>query len=147
MKMKLKLTLLLFGASFLWMMGCKKHEGVATTIIGTNLEAPKPGTLTGTFTATGGLNTSGTHVMVVEPLGTDSIHCTWTMTAPDGTFIMLQDCEKPPKMSGSWHITGGTGRYVGLRGNGTLTMMFPPDPGVPPGAIGVETNTGVVWWR
>jgi hypothetical protein len=145
MKMQLKLMLFLLGGSFMFLMGCKKDEGRATTITGTNLAVLKPGTLTGTFTATGGLNTSGTHVMVIQPVGTDSIHCTWTMTTPEGTFIMLQDCLKPPGMSGRWQIISGTGHYAALRGNGTLTMMFAPDPSVPPGALSIETNTGVVW--
>jgi hypothetical protein len=140
-----KLMLALLGVSFTFLMGCKKDEGRSTTITGINLAILKPGTLTGTFTATGGLNTSGTHVMVIQPVGTDSIHCTWTMTARDGTFTMIQDCLKPPGMSGRWSIISGTGHYTFLRGNGTLTMMFAPDPSVPSGALSVETNTGVVW--
>ena len=80
--------------------------------------------------------------MIVQPVSTDSIHCTWTMTAREGTFIMLQDCSLTT-MTGSWQIISGTGRYTALRGNGTLTMMFPPN--VPPGVLGIETNTGTVW--
>lgn len=141
--MHLKLMLLLFGVSFITLTSCKKNDvGVPTTIIGTNLSSPKTGTLTGTFVATGGLNTSGTHVMVVEPVGTDSIHCTWTMTAQQGTFVMLQQCSFTT-MTGAWQIISGTGRYTSLRGRGTLTMMFPPD--VPAGVLGIETNTGIVW--
>ena len=141
--MKLQLMLLLLGVSFISLTSCKKKDsGVPATITGTNLNSPKPGTLTGTFIATGGLNTSGTHVMLVQPVGTDSLHCTWTMTAREGTFVMLQDCSLTT-MTGSWHIISGTGHYTALRGNGTLIMMFPPN--VPPGVLGIETNTGTVW--
>jgi hypothetical protein len=143
MKMKLKLMLLLLGVSFIALMGCKKHEGSAITIVGTNLASPKPGTITGTFTATGAFNTSGTSLMIVVPVGTDSIHCTWTATAPEGTFTIGMDCEKPPKMLGVWKVTSGTGRYRHLQGSGSLVMMFPPD--VPPGVLTTETMTGVVW--
>ena len=129
MKIQLKLMFILFGVSFIFLVGCNKHHGVATTITGTNLSELKPGTLTGTFIATGGLNTSGTYVMVVQPVGADSAHCTWTLTAPEGTFILLQDCSLPT-LTGSWHIISGTGHYEDLRGDGSITMMFPPN--VPP---------------
>lgn len=141
--MKLKLTLLLFGVSIIFFMGCRKDPGRAVTIVGTNLNSPKPGTLTGTFTATGAFNTSGTAVMVVVPVGLDSIHCTYAMTARNGTFNIAMDCEKPPKMTGVWKVINGTGRYNHLQGNGSLIMMFPPD--IPAGAISTETMTGVVW--
>ena len=142
--MQLKLMLLLFGVSFITLMGCRKNDHFAPiTIKGTNLASPKPGTLTGTFTATGAFKTSGTALMIVVPAGTDSIHCDYTMTAPEGTFTLGLDCEKPPKMLGVWKVTGGTGRYKNLQGNGSLVMMFPPD--VSPGAISEETMTGVVW--
>ena len=146
MKMQLKLMLLLFGVSFITLMGCRKHDRCEVTIIGTNLAVAKPGTLTGTFTATGALQTSGTHVMVVEPVGADSIYCTWTLTAPKGTIIILQNCSTTT-MTGIWNIISGTGAYTFLKGKGTLTMSFPPDPIVPPGALGVETMPGVIWWH
>jgi hypothetical protein len=146
MKLQSRLLLLLLGASFIALMGCKKHIDVSPIIIkGTNLESPKAGTLTGTFIATGGFNTSGTALMVVEPVGTDSIHCVYTMTAPDGTFILALDCEKPPKMNGVWKVIDGTGHYKHLRGRGSLVMMFPPD--VPAEALSEETMTGVIWWH
>jgi hypothetical protein len=144
MKMQLKLMLLLSGVSFIFLMGCKKDEGRSIVITGTNLAVAKPGTLTGTFTTTGAFNTSGTHIMVVQPVGTDSIHCTWTLTAPEGTIILLSECSTMA-MTGAWHIASGTGHYATLRGNGTLNMYSPPSPVVPTGALGVEINTGVVW--
>lgn len=126
------------------MYGCKKEEGLKTVITGTNLSSPKPGTLVGTFTATGGINTTGTHVMIVKPISADSIHCNWTMTAREGTFVMIQDCSRS-NMTGNWYIQSGTGAYAFLNGKGTLTMMFPPN--VPAGILGIETNTGTVWFH
>ena len=137
--------LLLFGVSIIFLIGCSKPEGHSITITATNLESPKAGILTGTFSVTGAFTSSGTHLMIVVPVGTDSIHCTTTCTAPEGTFVLSMDCEAPPMMSGHWKVIDGTGAYALLRGSGPLTMMFPPDPSVPAGALGVETLTGVAW--
>ena len=120
MKRQLKLMLLLFGMSFIFLMGCKKHDGRPITIASTNLESPKPGTITGTFIATRAFSTSGTQVMDVVPLGTDSIHCALICIAQEGTFNIVMDCEKPPMMSGHWKVTSGTGAYTSLRGSGRL---------------------------
>jgi hypothetical protein len=142
MKTQLKLMLLLFGASFITLNGCKKHEdGEKITMIVTHLVVLKPIVLTGTFTSTGALNISGTSIMDVLPAG-DSAHCTQTMTTPEGSFTMHQDCSGT-NMTGSWHIISGTGRYAHLKGSGTLTMMFPPN--VPAGVKGIDTITGIVW--
>lgn len=141
--MQLKLMLLLFGVSFFTFIGCEKHDNDTITIAATNLESPKPGTLTGTFTATGEFNTSGTHLMLIQPVGTDSIYCTTTFTAPEGTFIMSMHCSFVNN-TGHWNITSGTGHFAVLRGGGSLIMVFPPDPSVPSGALGVETMTGEV---
>jgi hypothetical protein len=142
MKMQLKLTLLLLGVSFMFFIGCKKHEGdQAVTITVTHTTFLKPIVLTGTFVSTGEINVSGTSLMDVHPAG-DSAHCTQTMTTPDGSFTMHQDCSST-NMSGAWYITSGTGRYAHLQGKGTLTMMMPPN--VPTGVLGIDTLTGIVW--
>jgi hypothetical protein len=50
-------------------------------------------------------------------------HCVVTLIAPDGVIIIHQECQfatSPP--SGRWEIVSGTGAYVNLRGNGSLTM-------------------------
>jgi hypothetical protein len=145
MKMKLKSMLILFGVFMLILLGCTKREGRAVIIKGTSLASPKPGTLTGTFVATGAFNTHGVGEMVVVPVGEDSIHCTYKLTAPEGDIHMVMDCEMPPGMTGVWKITGGTGYYSGMTGRGTLVMMFPPDVAV--GVISEETMTGEVWMR
>ncbi len=142
MKIKLQLILLLFGVSFISLMGCKKHENEKTvTIVVTHTTLVKPIVLTGTFIATGELAISGISLMDVHPAG-DSAHCTQTMTTKNGSFTMHQDCSNI-NMTGSWYITSGTGSYSHLQGKGTLTMMFPPN--VPDGVLGIDTLTGIVW--
>jgi hypothetical protein len=79
--------------------------------------------------------------MSVNPVG-DSAHCTQTMTTPQGSFTMHQDCSST-NMTGRWFITSGTGHYAHLQGKGTLTMKFPPD--VPAGVLGIDTLTGIFW--
>jgi hypothetical protein len=142
MKLNLKLTLLFLGASFIFLAGCNKEdEKKAITITVTHLVVTKPIYISGTFVSTGSIQTSGTSLMIVNPVG-DSAHCTQTMTAPEGTFTMHQDCSAT-NMTGSWYITSGTGLYAHLHGKGTLTMMFPPN--VPTGVVGIDTITGMVW--
>src|SRR5260221_4894461 len=149
MKKQLKLVLLLLGISFILLPGCEKKSH-STTIKATNLvNLNRKGApiFTGTFTARGGLNTSGTHLMFVVPEKDPTfIDCTTTMTAPEGTFIILMHCSLTAN-TGEWHIASGsgTGLYKFIVGSGTLTMMFPPSPSVPPGALGVETMTGKVF--
>lgn len=144
MKMQLKSMLLLLPLSFIFLVGCKKHEGdQSATITVTDLAKPKPGFVTGTFTTTGALSVSGTSLMEVHSAaGGDSSHCTVTLTAKEGTITMHYDCSNI-NMSGAWHITDGTGKYTKLQGNGTLTMMRPPN--VPTGVVGIETLTGLMW--
>lgn len=145
MKKQLHLTLLLVGLSFIIFTGCKKDHGLPTTIVLTSLAStPEPYTETGTFLATGGLSTSGTFVMVIEFVGTDSLHCTVTNTAPEGTFNTILNCSLITN-EGKWFVASGDGAYKFLQGRGSLLMRFPPDPNVPAGALGTETQTGVVW--
>jgi hypothetical protein len=142
MKIQLKSTLLFSVLISIFLSGCNHHDcqGKATTIIGTNKEQVKVGTLKGTFTTNGGIVTSGITLMIVKPVGADSIYCTTTFTASEGTFLMLMYCSTT-NMTGSWNITSGTGTYTRLRGSGNLVMTFPPD--VPAGVLSVETMTGI----
>ena len=142
MKMKFKLLLVVLGMFMLMQLGCTKREGRAIVIKGSITSSPKPGTLIGPFVATGAFNTHGVGEMVVVPNGEDSIHCTYKLTAPEGHFDMIMDCEMPPGMTGVWKITGGSGYYSGMKGHGTLVMMFPPD--VPAGVLYEEIMTGEV---
>lgn len=150
MKKQLRLILLLFGISFILIPGCNKKKVHATTIEAVNLVNLNPKgapIFTGTFTSGGGLNTSGTHLMFVVP-ETDPtlIDCTTTMTAPEGTFIILMHCSLTDN-TGIWHIASGsgTGLYKFISGSGSLVMEFPPSPSVPQGALGVETMTGKIF--
>ena len=81
--------------------------------------------VTGTFTTSGALTISGTAFMHVDlnPFNGIRAHCAVTLTASNGTIIIDQQCQfasSPPK--GRWEIVDGTGAYVNLNGNGSLTM-------------------------
>jgi len=144
MKMKLRFSLILLGSALLYLAGCKKDEQHAVTITGdyTNSTPTKDGAHnTGYFTTTGAFKTSGTTVMDIHISG-DSSHCTASFTSSDGSFSLNMNCSDV-NMTGHWNITSGTGRYRELRGEGSLTMSFPPD--TPAGVIGVEVLTGEVW--
>jgi hypothetical protein len=84
--------------------------------------------VSGNFTTTGALTISGPATMHVDFLGTlgTVAHCVVTLIAPNGTIYIDQQCQfasSPPK--GRWEIVSGTGAYVNLNGNGSLTM--PPN--------------------
>ena len=144
MKIKLQSMLFLFGATFISFMGCKKqHEPTDSTITETftSKTPTKDGaTYYGTFTATGGLTTSGTSLMDVQ-LTADSSFCHDVLTTLTGTFTMVLNCSRT-NMTGHWKIVNGTGEYSALHGNGPLTMMFPPN--VPDGVLIIETITGKI---
>ena len=94
--------------------------------------------VTGTFTTTGALTISGPAFMHIDVLGGPTgrvAHCVVTLTAPDGSIVIDQECQfstSPP--SGRWEIVSGTGAYANLNGNGSLTM--PPN---------TEAMTGVIY--
>lgn len=145
MRKHLKPTLFLIAVSFIIFSGCKKHDdGLPITIvqISTAFDEENGYTETGTFTTSGGIRTSGTFVMDIIFVA-DSFYCTNKLIAPEGTFTTDMKCSATT-MTGSWEILSGTGRYKRLNGGGTLVMMFPPD--VPPGALGVETLSGQVFF-
>jgi len=84
--------------------------------------------VSGTFTTSGALTISGASFMHVDlnPFNGVRAHCVVTLTASNGTIIIDQQCQfatSPPK--GRWEIVSGTGAYVNLNGNGSLTM--PPN--------------------
>jgi len=146
MKRQLHLTLLLLGMSLIIIAGCRKKDGVHTKIVLTSLESPEAGVETGTFVATGGLSTTGTFVMNIELVGSDSIHCVTVNTANEGTFTTILNCSLVTN-EGKWYVQSGTGAYSVLQGRGTLLMRFPPDPEVPAGSLGTETQVGIVWFH
>jgi hypothetical protein len=146
MRKYLKSVLLLIAVTSLIFLGCKKEDdGLPITIVQTSTAFDEENgyTETGTFTTSGGLRTSGTFVMDIIFVA-DSFYCTNKLIAPEGTFTTNMKCSATT-MTGSWKILSGDGRYKRLNGGGTLLMMFPPD--VPPGALGVETLTGKIFFH
>ena len=142
MKKYLKSTLFLIAVSFIIFSGCKKHDvGLPITIvqISTAFDEENGYTETGTFTTSGGIQTSGTFVMDVIIVA-DSFYCTNKLIAPEGTFTTDMKCSATT-MTGSWEILTGTGRYKRLNGGGTLVMTYPP------GVVGVETLSGKVFFH
>lgn len=139
MKTKLKSTLLLIVITFIFFSACKKRDALPTTIHQVSLEANKDDTQErGTFTATGGINTTGHFVMDIKLVGTDSFYCTNKLIATEGSFTTSMHCSMITN-TGAWRIIEGTGRYAFSKGSGTLVMSYPP------GVVGVEDLTGKVF--
>jgi hypothetical protein len=106
----------------------------AVTITGVFDFSTFPNT-TGTFTTTGALTISGDATMYVGVISDPVAHCVVTLYAPDGIIVIHQDCNfSTPIPKGQWRIVSGTGPYVNLKGNGSLTM--PPN---------TEAMTGVIF--
>jgi hypothetical protein len=101
-------------------------------------------TVTGTFTASGAIETSGTSTMTIHSFafvkGVRHVsHCSQTLVAPEGTITILSNCQFSG-MTGTWRIVSGTGAYANLRGNGKLIMTFPGAP-----VIVIEAFSGRVY--
>jgi glucose uptake protein GlcU len=77
-------------------------------------------TYTGTVTAEGAINNSGTNIMYTQLLGM-ALHCTIIMTFPDGTLTIRMNCNMKT-FNGRWKILEGTGAYVNTKGEGSLVM-------------------------
>jgi len=161
MKKQLKPILLLIVVSLIILMGCSKSTDLASpsnnnssilkpdqandnsensssqtpvTITGVFDFSTFPNT-TGTFTTTGALTISGDATMFVGVISNPVAHCVVTLYAPDGIIVIHQECNfSTPIPKGQWHIVSGTGAYVNLKGNGSLTM--PPN---------TEAMTGVIF--
>ena len=140
MRKYLKSVLLLIAVTPLIFSGCKKEHSHQVKIQQILTGANEDGNATGPFEASGAIKTSGTFVMQITPVGTDSIHCFNVLTAPEGTIILTMRCSMVTN-TGEWNITGGSGLYRHLRGDGTLVMEFPP------GELGRETSTGEVFFE
>jgi hypothetical protein len=79
----------------------------------------------GTYYTHGALEISGTVTMEVHFYTTASIlHCLYTFVAPEGTFIIREECvfATPLQGQGRWEIVSGTDAYANLRGNGSALM-------------------------
>ena len=143
--MQFKLMLLLMGVALIIFTGFKNADVRRTqnlkansnsspvTFTGIYTDGALP-TVTGTFTASGAVQTSGTSTMTVHRFA-NVAHCSQTLVAPDGTITILSNCQFST-MTGSWRIVSGTGNYANLHGNGRLVMTFPP------GVIVIEAFSG-----
>lgn len=82
-------------------------------------------TAVGTFTSTGAITTTGVESQVFRVEGM-SLHCVHTLTDAAGTIVISSQCNMITNV-GQWRIVSGTGAYAGLKGNGSLLMVFNPD--------------------
>jgi len=145
MKFKSTLMLLLAGAALITTSACKK-DGLQSSKDNSVTEsyATKKGAVTiiavfdfstfpnvsGTFTSTGALQLSGNATMNIGPNKNGiRAHCVVVLTPDDGsgTITIHQECEFAiappyPENRGQWQIVSGTGAYIDLKGNGSLTM-------------------------
>jgi hypothetical protein len=137
MQKQLNLMLLFTVASFILFTGFKRDNPASSSMDRNARKTPVTinavfdfstfPDVFGTFTTGGALDISGDAEMVVGPnVNGRRAHCIVTLTTPDGTITIHQECQfstKPPK--GRWEIVSGTGAFANLRGNGSLLM--PPD--------------------
>jgi hypothetical protein len=82
-------------------------------------------TAVGTFEASGAIETSGDESQVFRINGV-TLHCVHTLTAAEGTIVIRSQCNLNTNV-GHWRVVSGTGAYAGLKGNGSLLMVFNPD--------------------
>jgi hypothetical protein len=118
-----------------WVASPKAKAPTPVTITGVYTGGALPN-VTGTFTASGALEISGTSTMTVDRFANVG-HCSQTLEGPDGSITILSNCQFST-MNGSWRIVSGTGAYENLQGNGRLVMTFPA------GSIVVETFIGKI---
>ena len=142
MKKNLTSMMLLIGASFILFTGCEKNDNDLSTA---NTNSPTGGVKslgtrtpvvitalnpdgvfpnqTGTFTASGGLVTSGNCSMNVNVIGYTA-HCVLVLEpSTGGTITIAMQCEfVTTPYKGRWEIVSGTGAYANLKGNGSLLM-------------------------
>ena len=82
-------------------------------------------TAVGTFDASGAIESSGLESQVFRVSGL-SLHCVHTLTAAEGSIVIRSQCNLVTNV-GQWRIESSTGAYAGLKGNGSLLMVFNPD--------------------
>ena len=78
----------------------------------------------GTFYTHGALEIEGTVIMEVYHPNATIFHCVYTFVAPEGTFIIHEECvyATPLQGQGRWKIVSGTDAYANLQGNGSALM-------------------------
>jgi hypothetical protein len=98
------------------------------------------GPFTGTWSASGGINDSGTLVQPVDfRVGQGRVvHLVRVMTGSKGTITLVEDNLLGPTVgTGHWAIIAGTGAYAQLHGDGTTS-------GVMVNGVVTDTLTGSV---
>src|SRR3954454_642189 len=116
-----RLTFLLLAISIMLLSGCKKEypKITDTTFTLTITKYVNEITNTGYFTSSGDPTTSGTYSMDVNVVGTDSLHCSQTLSvATVGTITIISDCSMTAN-TGAWYISNGTGAFANLKGSGS----------------------------
>jgi Protein of unknown function (DUF3224) len=136
MKLQLKLLLIFSGASFILFTGFKSADlRDAQALQASNKPSPVSITAsftggvfpswTGTFTASGAIETSGKVTMDIDPnVNGIRAHFVLTLESSNGTITINQNCQfstSPPK--GNWKIVSGTGAYADLKGNGKFVFL------------------------
>ncbi|MEO6000195.1 MAG: hypothetical protein ABIN89_25380 [Chitinophagaceae bacterium] len=124
MKSQLKLMSFVIVATIIIYAGCKKEQSAPVSMNFTYSGQKAPGSFIGTFSATGGIKTSGTNLMTVQTVG-EEFNCVYTLTPDDGGSIVLYSHCKMATNTGTWRILNGTGSYSNLGGNGSLIMTYP----------------------
>ena len=110
-----------------WVSQKSSHNRTAITITAPFTDIGTYPIFPGTFTISGAFETSGGAIMdAAFNVNFRRAHCIITLTDENGTIIIHEECQFasiPHK--GRWEIVGGTGAYVNLHGNGSLTMSGP----------------------
>ena len=133
----------------LLLLGTAGTPAMASTSVPVTIQATVIiGPFTGMWSASGGINDSGT---LTEPTnfrvgvgagGFGQVHLVRVMTGSLGTITLVEDVSlalEPDgiQSTGQWAVIGGTGAYADLRGQGTSSAV------VVRGVV-TETDTGGV---
>ena len=124
--------------SVLLLFGTAGTPAVASTSVPVTIQATVIlGPFTGTWSASGGINDSGTLTESTDfRVGHHQLHVVRVMTGSKGTITMVIDVSLTRGI-GPWAVIAGTGAYAQLHGQGT-------DVGVIVDGAVTETLTGSV---
>ena len=124
--------------SVLLLPGIAGTPAVASTSVPVTIQATVIlGPFTGTWSASGGINDSGTLTESADfRAGHHQLHVVRVMTGSKGTITMIIDVSLT-RGTGPWAVIAGTGAYAQLHGQGT-------DLGVAADGVVTETLTGSV---
>lgn len=133
-------------ASVLLFVGTAGTSALASTSAPVTIQSTIiVGPFTGTWSASGGINDSGTSVEpTVNFVGNGQLHIVRDVTGSQGTFTLRLDStlvaiepDGSHVFSGQWVVISGTGAYADLHGQGTRSAV------VTNGVV-TETLTGTV---